>query len=209
MAAKEERWRELAEVKRELAERDWFPATSGNLSIKISDGPLTFLVTASGKDKRKETDEDFLLIDEYGKPAETGHSLKPSAETLLHTYLYQKTDAGCCLHVHTVNNNVISELYGDEKQITFQGQEMIKALGLWEENASVTVPIIDNPVHIPALAENFAHHADAGAGAVLIRNHGITAWGRTAFEAKRVLEAYEFLFSCHLKLLSLRPQLVK
>lgn len=86
---------------------------------------------------------------------------------------------------------------------------MIKALGLWEENASVTVPIIDNPAHIPALAENFAHHADAGSGAVLIRNHGITAWGRTAFEAKRVLEAYEFLFSCHLKLLSLRPQLVK
>ncbi|WP_249713530.1 class II aldolase/adducin family protein, partial [Bacillus cereus] len=70
--------------------------------------------------------------------AETGHSLKPSAETLHHTDLYQKTDAGCCLHVHTVNNNVISELYADEKQITVQGQEMIKALGLWEENASVT-----------------------------------------------------------------------
>lgn len=34
MAAKQERWRELAEVKRELAERDWFPATSGNLDRK-------------------------------------------------------------------------------------------------------------------------------------------------------------------------------
>lgn len=120
MAAKQERWRELAEVKRELAEREWFPATSGNLSIKVTDEPLTFLVTASGKDKRKETVEDFLLVDQNGEPAESGHSLKPSAETLLHTHLYNKTNAGCCLHVHTVNNNVISELYGDQKKITFK-----------------------------------------------------------------------------------------
>lgn len=183
MAAKQQRWRELAEVKRELAERDWFPATSGNLSIKVTDEPLTFLVTASGKDKRKET--------------------------LLHTHLYNKTNAGCCLHVHTVNNNVISELYGDQKKITFRGQEIIKALGLWEENAEVTVPIIENPAHIPTLAALFVEEVSEDSGAILIRNHGITAWGRTAFEAKRVLEAYEFLFSYHLKLKTLQHQLVK
>ena len=62
------RWKELAEVKAELAARDWFFATSGNLSIKVTDDPLTFLVTASGKDKRKQTDEDFLLVDASGNP---------------------------------------------------------------------------------------------------------------------------------------------
>ena len=56
----EQKRQELAEVKKELAERDWFPATSGNLSIKVSEDPLRFLITASGKDKRKETEEDFL-----------------------------------------------------------------------------------------------------------------------------------------------------
>ncbi|MCY9219083.1 class II aldolase/adducin family protein, partial [Bacillus haynesii] len=54
----EQKRQELAEVKKELAERDWFPATSGNLSIKVSEDPLRFLITASGKDKRKETAED-------------------------------------------------------------------------------------------------------------------------------------------------------
>ncbi|KJD52650.1 hypothetical protein UZ38_36635, partial [Bacillus amyloliquefaciens] len=107
----EQKWHELAEVKKELAERDWFPATSGNLSIKVSEDPLRFLITASGKDKRKASAEDFLLADEEGRPAETGHTLKPSAETLLHTRVYQNTNAGCCLHVHTIDNNVISELY--------------------------------------------------------------------------------------------------
>lgn len=93
--------------------------------------------------------------------------------------------------------------------MTFKGQEIIKALGLWEENAEVTVPIIENAAHIPTLAALFAEEISEDSGAVLIRNHGITAWGKTAFEAKRVLEAYEFLFSYHLKLKTLQHQLVK
>ena len=76
-----EKWLELADIKDELAERDWFMGTSGNLAIKVSDTPLQFLVTASGKDKRKRTEEDFLLVDEFGKAVEENH-LRPSAETL-------------------------------------------------------------------------------------------------------------------------------
>ncbi|MFS0654368.1 methylthioribulose 1-phosphate dehydratase [Bacillus sp. 179-C3.3 HS] len=208
---KSKRWQELAEVKRELAQRDWFFGTSGNLSIKVSDDPITFLVTASGKDKRKETNEDFVLVDAQGQPVEPGETLRPSAETLLHTYLYERTNAGCCLHVHTIDNNVISELYGDQGEIRFKGNEIIKALGYWEEEAEVALPIIENPAHIPHLAEQFAAHLSEGneSGAVLIRNHGITVWGKTAFEAKRVLEAYEFLCSYHLKLSLYQSQLIR
>ncbi|OKL35550.1 methylthioribulose 1-phosphate dehydratase [Domibacillus mangrovi] len=195
------RWNDLADVKRELAARDWFPGTSGNLSIKVDDA--SFLVTASGKDKRKETNEDFLLVDAQGEAIE-GYAGKPSAETLLHVEVYGKTDAGCSLHVHTIDNNVISELYGDKGEVTFAGQEIIKALGLWEEYAQVTVPIISNYADIPKLAEEFGKYVSTDAGAVLIRNHGITVWGRDAFEAKKFLEAYEFLFSWHIKLLILK-----
>ena len=103
----------------------------------------------------------------------------------------------------------MSELYGDKGEIRFKGNEIIKALGYWEEDAEVTVPIIENPAHIPHLAEQFAVHLTDDAGAVLIRNHGITVWGKTAFEAKRVLEAYEFLFTYHLKVALYQKQLVK
>ncbi|MCY7675245.1 methylthioribulose 1-phosphate dehydratase [Bacillus safensis] len=209
--AKSKRWQELADVKRELAQRDWFFGTSGNLSIKVSDDPITFLVTASGKDKRKETNEDFVLVNAAGQPHDPNEPLRPSAETLLHTYVYERTEAGCCLHVHTIDNNVMSELYGDKGEIRFKGNEIIKALGYWEEDAEVSIPIIENPAHIPHLAEQFAKHLtlEASSGAVLIRNHGITVWGKTAFEAKRVLEAYEFLFSYHLKLALYQQQLVR
>jgi methylthioribulose-1-phosphate dehydratase len=199
LSLKETRWEELADIKRVLARRDWFPGTSGNLAIKVDDQPLSFLVTASGKDKTKETNEDFLLVDGQGQPVGETH-LKPSAETLLHVEIYNKTNAGCSLHVHTVDNNVISELYGDKGSITFKGQEIIKAFGLWEEDAELTIPIIYNHAHIPTLAADFGEFVRADAGAVLIRNHGITVWGKNALEAKKYLEACEFLFSYHFKL---------
>ncbi|MFP3885352.1 methylthioribulose 1-phosphate dehydratase [Priestia filamentosa] len=199
MSGYEEKWLELAAIKDELAERDWFFGTSGNLSIRVTESPTTFLVTASGKDKRKRTNEDFLLVDQYGLPAEeTG--LKPSAETVLHTAIYEKTKAGCVLHVHTVDNNVVSELYGDQGKVVFTKQEIIKALGLWEEDAKVEIPIIPNFADLQKLGDVFKKHIKEDTGAVLIRNHGITVWGKTAFEAKRHLEAYEFLCSYLLKL---------
>lgn len=200
--SKQQRWNELADVKDVLASRDWFPGTSGNVSIKVSDLPLAFYVSASGKDKTKRTSEDFLLVDQYGEPVEETH-LKASAETGIHCEVYRLTDAGCCLHVHTVDNNLISELYGDVGKITFQGQELIKAFGIWEEEGSITVPIVENYGDLSKLSEAVGAVIKPDTKAVLIRNHGITVWGKNAFEAKKHLEAFEFLFSYHIKLQTL------
>ena len=201
MSVVEKRWNELADIKDELAARDWFPGTSGNLSIKVSDEPLQFLVTASGKDKRKRTEEDFLLVDGNGKAIEKT-SLKPSAETIVHQAIYSNTDAGCCLHVHTVDNNVISELFSSEGKVTFKGVELIKAFGLWGQNDQITVPIIENTSDLSLLAQDVMNVITKETKAVLMKNHGITVWGRNGFEAKKYLEAFEFLFSYELKLRS-------
>lgn len=200
------RHHELMEIKAELAERDWFMGTSGNLAIKVQNDPLQFLVTASGKDKRRKTNEDFLLVDDGGNPVGSTN-VRPSFETLLHCEIYKKTDAGCSLHVHTVANNVISELYGDEGQVVFQGQELIKAFDRWDEDAELIIPIIRNYADIPKLAEAFSSFANENKGAVLIRNHGITAWGKDGFEAKKILEACEFLFQYQLTLLQTKAGL--
>ncbi|RLQ97105.1 methylthioribulose 1-phosphate dehydratase [Falsibacillus albus] len=202
-----DRWNELAEIKDELADRDWFMGTSGNLSIKVKDHPLEFLVTASGKDKRKRTNSDFLLVDHEGHPVEKEES-KPSAETLLHCEVYNRVSAGCSLHVHTVANNVVSEIWGNHHEVVFKGQELIKAFDLWEEDAVLRIPIIPNHPHIPDLAEAFGEHIYSDRGAVLIRNHGITVWGRNGFEAKKLLEACEFLFQYQLSLMHAKNSLL-
>lgn len=201
-----EKWRILADIKDELAARDWFPGTSGNLSIKVRQDPATFLVTASGKDKRKRTEEDFLLVDRFGNPL-GDTCLKASAETGIHEVIYQQTNAVCCLHIHTLDNNLISELYAKEGKITFREQELIKAFGIWEEDGEISIPIVPNHADLDRLAMEIGEliHQDPSLKGVLIQNHGITTWGPTPLEAKKYLEAFEFLFSYHIRLRLLQP----
>lgn len=194
-------FKKLDEVKLTFARRDWFPGTSGNLSIKISDVPLQFAVTASGKDKTKLSPEDYLIVDGDCNSVEPTN-LKPSAETLVHAVVYQSIpDAGACFHVHSIANNVISEVYAQKQSFTIHGQELIKGLGIWEENALLTVPIVENYADIPTLAAAIKEAIKPDVPGVLIRNHGIYAWGRNDFEAKRHIEAFEFLFEYQLRLL--------
>jgi methylthioribulose-1-phosphate dehydratase len=201
-------FRRLDEAKLTFARRDWFPGTSGNLSIKLSDDPLQFAVTASGKDKTKLSPEDYLVVDGESRPVEPT-ALKPSAETLIHAVVYKRIpQAGACFHVHTVWNNLVSELYFGQRAFSIQGQELIKGLGIWEENARITIPIVENFAHIPTLAAAIDKVITPDVPGVLIRNHGIYAWGANDFEAKRHLESFEFLFEYHVRWLQLRQTAV-
>jgi methylthioribulose-1-phosphate dehydratase len=205
---RQDAFRRLDDVKLTFAKRDWFPGTSGNLSIKISGDPLHFAVTASGKDKTKLSPEDYLIVDQDSRPVDVT-SLKPSAETQIHAVVYKKfAQAGACFHVHTVWNNLISELYFGHRAFSIQGQELIKGLGIWEENAQITIPIVENFADIPKLAVAIEKVITPEVPGVLIRNHGIYVWGGNDFEAKRHLEAFEFLFEYHARWLQLRQAAV-
>lgn len=196
-------WNELADIKDELAARDWFMGTSGNLAIRVSNEPTQFYVTASGKDKRKRTEEDFLLVDADGVPVTETH-LMPSAETLLHSVIYANSDAQCSLHVHTLANNVISHIFNEQQAFRIKGQELIKAFDLWNEDDELIIPIIANHADIPTLAKALEPYVHQDFGAVLIHNHGITVWGKNGFQAKKLLEASEFLFQYELEIQKLK-----
>ncbi|WP_159884029.1 methylthioribulose 1-phosphate dehydratase [Paenibacillus puerhi] len=193
---KQQAFAELREIKTLLASRNWFPGTSGNLSVRV--GPFdreqfAFAVTASGKDKSVHTPSDYLLVDQHGKAIEAT-SLRPSAETLIHCEIYKATGAGAIFHVHTVFNNVISELYGNRGSVPIDGVELIKAFNIWDEEAQIEIPILPNYAEIPRIAELVERSILPRIPGILIRKHGVCAWGANAFEAKRHLEAFEFLF---------------
>jgi methylthioribulose-1-phosphate dehydratase len=187
---------QLRDVKTDFAGRGWFPGTSGNLSVRIGDfapEAFTFAVTASGKDKSVNTPEDFLLVDQNGTPIKPTNLL-PSAETLIHCEIYKHTGCGAIFHVHTVYNNIISEYDAALGYVPMESVELIKAFNIWEENAAIRVPILPNYAKIPQIAELVAGAIRPSIPGILLRNHGIYAWGANAFEAKRHLEAFEFLF---------------
>ncbi|WP_248925484.1 methylthioribulose 1-phosphate dehydratase [Paenibacillus hamazuiensis] len=193
---KQRAFAELREAKTLLAAKGWFPATSGNLSIRVgefSPEQFTFAITASGKDKSVNTPSDFLLVNEKGQPTEaTG--LKPSAETLIHCEIYRLTGCGAIYHVHTVFNNLVSELFWEQRSIPVEGVELIKAFNIWDEDAVIHVPILPNYADIPKIAALVPDVLDKRVPGIMLRKHGIYAWGANPFEAKRHLEAFEFLF---------------
>lgn len=196
---------ELRKVKEQFAARGWFPGTSGNLSVRVGDfapDSFHFAVTASGKDKSVHTPEDFLFVNTSCEPCEAT-KLKPSAETLIHAKIYRMTGCGAIFHVHTVFNSLLSERYGDSGFLHAQGIELIKGLGIWEENAAIRIPILPNYADIPSIAKLIPSALNPDIPGILLRNHGIYAWGRNAFEAKRHLEAFEFIFELEYRRLAL------
>ncbi|MCD1260280.1 methylthioribulose 1-phosphate dehydratase [Paenibacillus athensensis] len=193
---KQRAFAELAAVKAGLAAKGWFPATSGNLSVRVGEfdpQAFTFAITASGKDKSVQTPEDFLLVNESGQPTDDT-KLKPSAETLIHCEIYRLTGAGAIFHVHTVFNNLASELFWERGSIPVEGVELIKAFNIWDEDALIDIPILPNYADIPRIAELVEGVLTPRIPGIVLRKHGIYAWGANAFEAKRHLEAFEFLF---------------
>lgn len=130
--------RQLAD---ELAQLGWLPATSGNLSVKVTDDPLTIAITRSGADKQHLSEADVILVSGDNQVVEdTPH--RPSAETIVHTKLYAKFNCGAVLHIHTLYNNLASDAYFEKGAVELAGYELLKALNHWEEGARIRVPIV-------------------------------------------------------------------
>lgn len=187
---------------RAFYEQGWLLGTSGNLSVKIDDE--RFLITASGRDKGRLTPEDFLVCSVEGESAAgqlsgDGAEIKPSAETSIHQAIYAKIpDAGAVYHVHEPYSAFCSERDSYVGATIMAGAEMIKGLGIWDENPRVRIPIFENHFEVPRIARDVGRHLEDPAKlkvpGVNIRSHGYYAWGRGPFEARRHVETFAYLF---------------
>ena len=184
---------------RELAQHGWTPATSSNFSARIDAAHVA--ITVSGRDKGRLTEGDIMVVDLAGQPVAT--TRRSSAETLLHTQLYARfPEVGCVLHTHSVTQTVSSRLYAAEGRVRLEGYELLKALsGNTTHETAVDLPVLPNTQDMPELAAQVEALLDAGPlWGYLIEGHGLYAWGRDMAEARRHLEAFEFLLACELEM---------
>lgn len=188
---------------RELSERGWTPATSSNFSERIDDRHVA--ITVSGRDKGRLTEADIMVVDLDGQPVAT--TQKSSAETLLHSQLYKRfPEIGCVLHTHSLTQTVASRLYAGHGHVHLEGYELLKAFaGNTTHETSVELPVLPNSQDMPTLAAQVDCLLDRQRmWGYLIDGHGLYAWGRNMAEARRHLEAFEFLLACELELRRLR-----
>jgi len=183
---------------RELAAAGWTPATSSNFSRRLDDRHAA--ITVSGRDKGKLVEDDIMVVDFDGNPVATDH--RPSAETLLHTQLYKRfPDIGCILHTHSQNQTIASRLFAGRGYLRMEGYELLKAFrGNETHETEVVVPVLPNSQDMHTLAAQVDCLLDRPMWGYLIDGHGLYAWGRTMAEARRHLEAFEFLFAAELEL---------
>jgi methylthioribulose-1-phosphate dehydratase len=179
--------------------RGWVPATSGNFSVRAAQ---YILITPSGLDKGTLTAQDLLEIDAEGRVVggydKSPAAGKPSAETALHTVIYRERSAvNAILHVHTVWNTVLSGRFVELGYVAIEGYELLKGLaGVSTHDCVEKVPIIDNSQDYSELSRRLAGVLDRfpWAHGVLLSRHGLYTWGESVAEARRHLEALEFLF---------------
>jgi methylthioribulose-1-phosphate dehydratase len=182
----------------------WVLGTGGNLSARSARG---FIVTASGRHKGMLGPDDFVEMSLGGEVVAAGGNARPSAEASIHRAIYTAhPTAMFALHVHTpVAANAVPNAPSDGPgaigTVRFRDLEMVKAWGCMGFRAEASMPVFENHADVEAIAADiagwFGAHPRAGdtfdAPALLIRTHGVTAWGASAFEANRNLETAEFL----------------
>lgn len=190
---------EIVANTRELSALGWTPATSSNFSMRLDDRHAA--ITVSGRDKGRLCAADIMVVDFQGRPVATEH--RPSAETLLHTQLYARyPETGCVLHTHSRTQTVASRLFAAQGHVHLEGYELLKAFhGNHTHEMAMDVPVLSNTQDMPALAAWVETLLDQQPlWGYLIDGHGLYAWGRDMAEARRHLEAFEFLFACELDL---------
>jgi methylthioribulose-1-phosphate dehydratase len=177
--------------------RGWVPATSGNFSVRVVDRQSErVFITPSGLDKGIVTPAHLLEVDQEGQMLR-GHG-KPSAETGLHLVIYQaRPETGAILHVHSVWNTLISGRYAGQDSVPIEGYEILKGLsGVATHEHVEKVPLLENTQDYLVLARKMreAMAAYPEAHGVLLGRHGLYTWGQSVADARRHLEALEFLF---------------
>jgi methylthioribulose-1-phosphate dehydratase len=188
---------ELIAAGRWMSQRGFVPATSGNLSCRLTATHVA--VTASGGDKGALREEDILVADIAGAPP-----ARASAETPLHLQLYRDRPAcGAVLHGHSLMSTLLSQARASEDAIVLSGYELLKAFaGVHGHDTAVEVPLIANSQDMAGLATQVAARlARCRPGAqlapcYLLAGHGFYAWGHTLAEARRHVEALDFLLTC-------------
>jgi methylthioribulose-1-phosphate dehydratase len=173
----------------------WVPATSSNFSVRLNKKEI--LISRSGVDKSNFQNDDIITIDRNGTVLNPIGE-RASAETLIHCTLYNHfPEVQCVLHTHSINGTVISRM--SKNELSFTGFEVQKALsGVSTHSDTINIPILENDQDMSAFCKRLKAclQQQESIQAFLIRGHGLYTWGKNIAEAKKSIEALEFVMEC-------------
>jgi methylthioribulose-1-phosphate dehydratase len=182
---------QLAAEAARLAGLGFMACTAGNVSVLLERDPWVAAMSPSGVDKGQLKPADFIRIGSDAKPLPPDNR-KPSDEALLHMRIYQATGCQAVCHGHPPHATALS--MGGGREIISRGIEMQKAFaGTTTHQGERRIPIVENSQDMEELATFVLAARQTSVPAVVVRGHGVYAWGGTIREASRHLETVEWL----------------
>ncbi|KAL7519515.1 hypothetical protein ACHAWX_004267 [Stephanocyclus meneghinianus] len=192
----------------------WATGTGGGVSIRVggpSEGrPYRVFVAPSGVQKEDMVGDDVFEMDMNQEVVEAPKTpnLKISACTPLWFVVYKHAkSAMCVIHTHSMNAQLATMLDPTEEATVLRVThlEMLKGVGHHAFDDVLEVPIIDNRPTEDQLADQLeqAILKYPKCNAVLVRRHGIYAWGDSWEQAKAQCESFDYLFETAVKLKSM------
>ncbi|MEH2208678.1 MAG: methylthioribulose 1-phosphate dehydratase [Nostoc sp.] len=186
---------QLIATARYFYQKGWMLGTAGNLSARLTDG--SFWITASGKSKGELLLNDFVLIAPDGKIEGSATQVIPSAETAIHQLIYHLfPESLACYHIHSIESNLVSRLVEGDS-LPLPPLEMLKGLGVWQENPCCVMPIFANHLQVAQIAGDIEQRfavTPPQISALLIRDHGLTVWGCSLEAARNYIELLDYIF---------------
>jgi len=169
---------EIVAIGRELLAKGLVSGTWGNVSARI-EGSDDVAITPSGRDYRRLTADDVVVVDALGQVVAGG---LPSSEMLLHLAIYAKRrDILAVVHTHSVFASAFAVA---RRSIPPISEDQVQLIGGAVDVAEYAL------CGTAELAEN-AVQALADKQAVLLANHGMVGCGQTLAEAMLACELAE------------------
>jgi methylthioribulose-1-phosphate dehydratase len=117
--------------------------------------------------------------------------IKPSDETPIHAAIYRlMPDVKSVVHAHPVN---VLNFVKQQTGLVFANEEMIKAWSLDSDTGTTSVPVVDNTQDMEELAKELPYLLKPSVPVLVVRDHGVYAWGKTPKRALNHMEACEYL----------------
>lgn len=196
--------KKLANLVRILNIQGHNPATSGNYSVRSKTTPDMAMVSESGIDKSRFTEDHFIPVNYKTREMDPDYKAlgkKSSDETDIHLTIYQVTNANCVLHSHMLDALLFASLFPNQDYATIKNLELLKAFkGVKTHEVEINIPMFENTQDIRTLAEDvkpliLAQKNNYG---LILKGHGIYIWGESVEEAKRHLEVFEYIFKYYI-----------
>jgi methylthioribulose 1-phosphate dehydratase/enolase-phosphatase E1 len=189
----------------------WATGTGGGVSIRVGgpqeNRPYRVFVAPSGIQKEDMIGDDVFELDMDCRVVvpPTTPNLRQSACTPLWYVVYKhRPGANCVIHTHSLNAQMATLLDPTEcaETLKITHLEMLKGVGNHAYDDVLEVPIIDNRPSEDLLADQLeqAILKYPKCNAVLVRRHGLYAWGDSWEQAKTQCESFDYLFDTAIRM---------